>query len=104
MTKDECKKILSKIGFKLGVSPNLIRFRLLSDNDKVDMLNGLIPIVELEANTKVWRDNGMPDYAHGKLETYEHEKNRTKFEESLLDPINESTGYRKPFVDYRIVD
>jgi hypothetical protein len=65
MTKDECKKILSKLGFDLGVSPNLIATRLLGDQDKVDMMAGEIPIVSLRANIEVWRDNGMCDYAHG---------------------------------------
>lgn len=68
LTKEECKKILSMLGFELGISPNLITTRLLSDNDKVDMLDGLIPIVSLRANIEVWRDNGLPDYAHGLTE------------------------------------
>lgn len=65
MTKDECKKILSKLGFDLGVSPNLIATRLLSDHDKVDMQEGVIPIASLRANIEAWRDNGMCDYANG---------------------------------------
>lgn len=104
MTKEECKKILSMIGFKLGVSPNLISARLLSDDDKIYMLDGIISIVELESSVEAWRNNGMPDYAHGKRETLEAQKNREKFEESLANHVDEPAGYRKPFVDYRLVD
>ncbi len=62
MTRQECKKILSVLGFELGVSPKLITERLLSDNDKVDMMDGVIPIASLRANIEVWVGNGMPDY------------------------------------------
>lgn len=75
-TPNECKKILFSIGIKLGVSPQLISSRLLSDIDKSDMMHGLIEISSLEAYTELWRDAGLPDYAHGKTETYQHEKNR----------------------------
>jgi hypothetical protein len=68
LTKEECKKILSRLGFKLGVSPRLISERLLSDQDKIDMLDGNFEISSLEASVEVWRDNGMPDYAHGMTE------------------------------------
>jgi hypothetical protein len=75
-TADECKKIISKLGFKLGVSPNLIATRLLSDDDKGDMMEGNTEISSLEAAVEVWRDNGMPNYAFGRTETYEEEKNK----------------------------
>lgn len=68
LTKDECKKILSKIGFKLGVSPKLIATRLLDDLDKVDMLRGDLPIASLECHIGAWVENRMPDYAHGLTE------------------------------------
>lgn len=64
-TREECKKILSKLGFKLGVSPALIATRLLSEDDKQDMVNGDVPMEALECAVKVWMENGMPDYAHG---------------------------------------
>jgi hypothetical protein len=99
---EECKRILSKIGFKLGVAPNLISMRLLSDEDKKDMLEGLLEIDELEASVEVWRHNGMPDYAQGSLETYEAQKNRLKFEESLANHVDNPPSYRKPFIDYRM--
>jgi len=100
LSTDECRKILFKVGIKLGVSPKLISERLLSDLDKDDMLQGLISIESLIAFTEVWRDNGMPDYAHGKFETYEEEKSR---ESKRFDNVekNNDTVYRRPFVEYR---
>lgn len=69
-TRDECKRILSKIGLKLGVSPTLIATRLLSEDDKQDMVNGDVPIESLELHVKLWMDAGMPDYAHGDDKPY----------------------------------
>lgn len=69
-SKDECKRILSKLGFKLGVSPALIAKRLLSDEDKQDMLDDLIPINSLECAIQAWMENKMPDYANGKTEPF----------------------------------
>lgn len=71
-TKDECKKILSKLGFKLGVSPKLIATRLLSEEDKADMLNGNLDLNSLESHIKIWIANRMPNYACGTCETYKH--------------------------------
>jgi hypothetical protein len=68
LTKDECKKIISRLGFELGVSPKLVALRLLNDLDKTDMLNGDLPIASLRAHMEVWRDNGMPDYVSEKKE------------------------------------
>lgn len=105
LTKEECKKIISRLGFKFGVAPRLIAGRLLSDQDKIDMMEGNIPIASLEASVEVWRDNGMPDYAHGNLETYEDEKKRLKYEERLRENTFDGLlKYRKPFVDYRLID
>lgn len=72
-TQEECKKILFKIGIELGVSPNLIATRLLDDIDKVSMRGGGLPIDSLRAHVEVWRDSGMPDYAHGKFEPMSNE-------------------------------
>lgn len=69
-TRDECKRILSRIGFKLGVSPALISTRLLSEDDKKDMLEGNLPIDSLELHVKLWIEAGMPDYAHGDDKPY----------------------------------
>jgi hypothetical protein len=69
-TQQECKKILFNLGLKLGVSPRLIATRLLSDEDKEDMVNGLIPLDALETHVKVWMDNKMPDYVNGLSDAY----------------------------------
>lgn len=68
MTEKECKKILFNIGIELGVSPRLIATRLLDDRDKADMMAGYLTIDALRTAVEVWRDNGMIDYAHGKIE------------------------------------
>jgi|FreactTroBogLake_1042271.scaffolds.fasta_scaffold07702_2 hypothetical protein len=61
-TKDECKRILSKLGFKLGVSPTLISTRLLSEEDKQDMMDGKLPLDALELHIRVWISNKTPNY------------------------------------------
>jgi len=48
----------------------LISTRLLSKEDKQDMLNGLIPIDCLLEHVKVWKQYKMPDYANGNTELY----------------------------------
>lgn len=65
LTKEDCKRILFKVGIKFGVSPKLISERLLDAQDKCDMLNGEIPVEMLEVAVKAWMDAGQPDYAHG---------------------------------------
>lgn len=77
----------------------------MSDEDKLDMLEGKLDISSLEAAVGVWRDNGMPDYAHGKTETYAEEKIKLKYDKVLSERKTEKRlSYVKPFVDYRIVD
>lgn len=65
MTDEECKKVLFRCGIKYGVSPKLIALRLLSDDDKNDMREGLLPIASLECAIEAWIDAGYPDYAGG---------------------------------------
>ncbi len=101
LSTKQCKKILFNLGIKFGVSPRLISERLLSAQDKCDMLNGEISIASLEANLELWRDAGMPDYANGKtiplkvtskMESRNHQREQRK--ESM--PLT----YRAPFVPY----
>jgi hypothetical protein len=56
---------------RVGVSPKLISNRLLSTQDKHDMINGLLDTNSLETGVRVWVDSGMPDYASGSCEFYE---------------------------------
>lgn len=70
-TVDECKKILFKLGMKHGVSPKLISERLLSSEDKEDMLQGLISLETLDCAIRVWMYYGMCNYANGSGMQYE---------------------------------
>lgn len=69
-TREQCQKIIFNVGLKFGVSPKLIATRLLSDDDKQDMLNNELPIEALECAVMLWKDAGMPDYAHGLTDPY----------------------------------
>ena len=65
ISTSEAKQIIKKIGLKLRVSPALISTRLISAQDKCDMLNGDISVEALEQATGAWMDAGMPDYSNG---------------------------------------
>lgn len=54
----------------LCVKADLISTRLLSKEDKQDMLNGLVPDETLFVAVKCWMKAGMPDYANGHTEPY----------------------------------
>ena len=54
----------------LCVKAELISTRLLSKDDKDDMLTGLIPIDSLVTGVKMWIESGMPDYANGHTRPY----------------------------------
>ncbi len=69
-TREQCQKIIFNVGLKFGVSPKLIATRLLSEDDKQDMLRGDLPIEALECAVQCWKDAGMPDYAHGFTDPY----------------------------------
>lgn len=70
LSVEQCKDLLRLIGKKLCVKADLIATRLLSEDDKQDMLNGEVPIEALECHVKCWKDSGMPDYAHGLTDPY----------------------------------
>lgn len=65
LTVLDCKRKLFRLGIKLGVSPRLISTRLLSAQDKQDMLHDILPDDALEAAVISWMELGMPDYANG---------------------------------------
>jgi hypothetical protein len=71
-TVEECKKMLFKLAIKHGVAPKLISERLLSKEDKEDMLQGLISFETLDCFVAVWKEYGMCDYANGSMKPYEH--------------------------------
>lgn len=66
VTVQKCKSILFKLGIKYGVSPALISSQLLSDDDKEDMQNGLVPFDTLDIAVKLWLEAGCPDYVSDK--------------------------------------
>jgi hypothetical protein len=71
-TVEECKKMLVKIAIKHEVAPKIISQRLLSSNDKDDMLAGLITFDTLDCFVKVWKEFGMANYTDGTGSLYEH--------------------------------
>lgn len=67
-TTKQCQKLIFDIAMRVGVSPKLIATRLLSDDDKKDMLNSSITDEQLEAHVRVWHENRMPNYSEGDTE------------------------------------
>lgn len=70
MSVDECRKMIVKVGMRYAVPPKLISERLLSLEDKEDMLHGLITAEILDSFVKVWKESGMSHYANGTGELY----------------------------------
>lgn len=71
-TVEDCKKMLFKLAIKHGVAPKLISERLLSKDDKEDMLQGVITYEALDCAVSVWKEYGMCNYADGTGKPYEH--------------------------------
>lgn len=69
---EECKRMLFKAAIKHGVAPKLISERLLSKEDKNDMLEGLVSFETLDCHVRVWKEQGMCNYADGSMKPYEH--------------------------------
>lgn len=70
-TPEECKRIIGKLGMKYGVSPKLIIDRLLSADDKKEMISGLLTIEVLEIAMQVWIKAKFPNYAKGETTAIE---------------------------------
>ena len=73
LTDSECKDIIRRLGKRLNVEPRLITTRLMSEDDKNDMREGNLPVKSLEVHIRVWIENGLCDYAHGKTIPLKHE-------------------------------
>jgi hypothetical protein len=71
-TVEECKRILIKVAIKHGVAPRVISERLLSLEDKDDMLCGLISFDTLDCHVKVWKEYRMCNYADGTGRPYDN--------------------------------
>lgn len=70
ITVEECKKMLFKLAIKHGVAPKLISERLLSKDDKEDMLQGLITFETLDCAVAVWKEYGMCHHVDGSMKPY----------------------------------
>ncbi len=64
-TVRECQSMLFKLGVEFGISPKIISSKLLSIDDKNDMLEGLISYDALRVAVERWIAVGKPDYAKG---------------------------------------
>ncbi len=65
-----CKRMLFKLAIKHGVAPRLISERLLSRDDKKDMLQGLVSFETLDCHVQTWKEYGMCNYAEGNMKPY----------------------------------
>lgn len=98
LTNEECTRIIAKLSKEFCVRPDLITTRLLSEEDMEDLRTCNFPIDELELHIKLWIRAGMPDYAHGKTESYADEQCRLKAHiPSRKD--DRDTAYVKPFIN-----
>lgn len=62
---EQCKRMLFKAAVKHGISPRLISERLLSKEDKDDMLQGLVSFEMLDCFITMWKANGMYNCSDG---------------------------------------
>lgn len=98
LTKLECQKIIFNLGIKFGVSPKLISTRMLSPQDKWDMLNGDLSIEALELCVKSSMANGMFITDTPLQEGIRKGSNRHQSPAQEPEPLREKCHYRKPFV------
>jgi hypothetical protein len=84
---EKCKSMLFKLAIKYGISPKLISERLLSREDKEDMLNGLIPFETLDCFVKTWKEQGMRNYADGSGSLYEEFKRYQGVDQGLPEKV-----------------
>lgn len=101
LTDKQCKELIRSLSWVLGISPRLITERLLDEIDKNDIRQGVLNYDALKLNIELWRDNGMPDYANGKLQPYESEQRRLKSGKPFK---GKDIVSRKPFAEYSTVD
>lgn len=76
---EQCKDLLITIGKMLCVKAELISTRLLSKEDKQDMLNGHLSDEALFFHIKHWIDGGMINYNSEELTPYLKDKNKPIF-------------------------
>lgn len=87
-TTKECQTIVFKLSVKFGVPPREIMDKLLSDDDKKDMMDGVIDVETLEAHMDVWVKNGKRDMVGRAIKT-------------PAIPTPDNKGYmRRPFISH----
>jgi hypothetical protein len=87
--------MLSKLGFKHGISPKLISTKLLDAKDKQDLLSDGLSENELSLHVAIWVKNGSPDY----VELHNPVKPLPK------EPVKSSKfTYRAPFIERCYLD
>jgi hypothetical protein len=70
LSVEQCKDLLRIVAKMMCVKAELISTRLLSIDDKQDMVAGLLPVDCLITGVRTWCKAGMPDYANGKFDVY----------------------------------
>lgn len=76
LSVEQCKDLLRTVARAMCVRADLISTRLLSAEDKQDMLNGDLPIESLMTHVKVWKEYGMCNYADGSGTPYRYDQNK----------------------------
>ena len=67
LSVEQCKDLLRIVAKMMCVKAELISTRLLSIDDKQDMLRGDLPIEALIAHVKLWIKAKLPDYANSNI-------------------------------------
>lgn len=98
LTTQDCKRILFNLGIKFGVSPRLISERMLSAQDKCDMLNGDLNIEALELAVEAGKANGMFITDTPLKEGIKKGSRNHQSHSPEPEPLREKCHYRKPFV------
>src|SRR5690606_8398373 len=96
-TKEECKRILFNIGIKFGVSSRIISTRMLTPQDKCDMLNGDLTVEALEIYVKQSIAKGM-FIIDTPLSEGIKKGSRSRQTPAQVEEQQPSCHYRKPFV------
>jgi len=98
-TQSECKRILFKLGVEFGVSPKLISERLLSEEDKISMLNEEITEEVLRYHVQAWKASGFEDLV-GSIGIHKCVKTELRHPQgnNLPIPGKISCHYAPPFV------
>lgn len=62
LSVEQCKDLLKTIAQAMCVKAEDISTKLLSQEDKKDLMTGRLSLEELLAHVAVWKEQGMHDY------------------------------------------